>query len=81
MEVASGEYGSYVEKLSEAVKENPETNSLETSSSLNSRSKRLIATGDEVQIEIGASKDDNSECHNSLLVRIVLLSLSLSKVA
>jgi hypothetical protein len=74
MEVASGEYGSYVEKLSEAVKENPD--SIETSS--NSKNKRLVVAGDEIQIEIAATKDDNSDCHNSLLVRMVSLSLSLS---
>jgi hypothetical protein len=79
MEVASGEYGSYVEKLSEAVKENRLNETLiSRAKKQTDSSKQTDNSSDEVQIEIGATnhqvKDDNSDCHNSLLVKKKSLS-------
>jgi hypothetical protein len=73
MEVASGEYGSYVDKLTEVVKEKALFDRQISCSNSNDRSggKQTTSSNDEIHIDVNqdAAKDEKQDCHNSLLVK------------
>ena len=78
MEVASGEYGDYVETLAEAANED---RTLDLSTHSGDRTKKLEhSSKEEIHIEMNnaandVTKEENQDCHNSLLVSLVTSSV------